>query len=147
MWPFVAEWDMPKVSEGDSLDAEPGLIRLRCKYRFEDKFGEPSDGWLDYVEAKCNEILGNFSKLEAEALSRAFWAQKRYRLNRVFDAIGYFYPDYPVMAQDSKKRKKKVTNRRSKVPKVHDGSTPQASEEISVISFLILGIIVMNLFY
>ena len=51
------------------------------------------------------------------------------------------------MAQDSKKRKKKVTIRRSKVPKVHDGSTPQASEEISVISFLILGIIVMNLFY
>jgi hypothetical protein len=38
MWPFAAEWDMPKVSEGDSLDAEPRLIRLRCKYRFEDEF-------------------------------------------------------------------------------------------------------------
>jgi hypothetical protein len=49
-------------------DAEPGLVRLRYKYKFEDEFGEPSDGWLDYVEAKCNEILGNYSKPEAEAL-------------------------------------------------------------------------------
>jgi hypothetical protein len=27
---------------------EPGLIRLRYKYKFQDEFGEPSDGWLDY---------------------------------------------------------------------------------------------------
>jgi hypothetical protein len=51
------------------------------------------------------------------------------------------------MDQDSKKWKKKVTIRRSKVPKVHVGSTPQASEEILVNKLLILGIIVMNLFY
>jgi hypothetical protein len=37
------------------------------------------------------------------------------------------------MVQVSKKRKKKVTTRRSKMPKVHAGSTPQASEEILVI--------------
>jgi hypothetical protein len=36
------------------------------------------------------------------------------------------------MAQDLKKRKKKVTTRRSKVPKIHVGSTPQTSEEIPV---------------
>ena len=59
-WPLAAEWDMLKMSEGDALDAEPGLVRLRYKYRFEDEFGEPSDG--------C----------------------------RVFDAIGFFYPDYPI---------------------------------------------------
>jgi hypothetical protein len=92
-------------------------------------FEEPNDGWLDYVEAKCNEILGNFSKFEVEALLWAFGAQKRHRPNRVFDATRFFYPDYPVMAQDSKKRKKKVTIRRSKVSKLHDGSNPQASEE------------------
>jgi hypothetical protein len=36
------------------------------------------------------------------------------------------------MVQDPKKRKKKVTTRQSKVPKVHVGSTPQALEEILV---------------
>jgi hypothetical protein len=36
------------------------------------------------------------------------------------------------MAQDSKKRKKKVTTRRNKVRKIHARSTPQASEEIPV---------------
>jgi hypothetical protein len=47
-------------------------------------------------------------------------------LNCVFDAIRFFYPD----VQDSKKRKKKVNTRLSKVPKVQAKSTPQASKEI-----------------
>jgi hypothetical protein len=67
-WPLAAEWDMLKMSQGDALDIEPGLFRLHYKYIFEDEFGEPSDGWLDYVEARCNEILGNYSKSKAEAL-------------------------------------------------------------------------------
>jgi hypothetical protein len=145
---LAAEWDMPKVSEGDASDVEPGLIRLRCKYKFEDEFGEPIDGWLDFVEAKCIEILDNFSKSEAEALQQSFRARKRCGLNHVFEAIGFFYPDYPVMDQDSKKRKKKVTTRHSKVPNIHAGSSPQTLEEIPVNKlFFILGIIVMDLFY
>jgi hypothetical protein len=68
---------MPKIFEKDASDAKPRLVRLRYKYKYEDKFGEPSDGWLDYIEAKCNEILGNYSKHEVEALQRAFVAQKR----------------------------------------------------------------------
>jgi hypothetical protein len=135
MWLWTAKWDIPKVAEGDALDVEPELIRLRYKYRFEDEFEEPNDGWLDYVEAKCNEIIGNFSKSEVEALQQAFGAQKRHRLNRVFDAIEFFNHDYHVMAHDSKKRKKKVTIRRSKVPKIYAGSIPQASEEILLNKF------------
>jgi hypothetical protein len=131
-WPLAAEWNMPKVSEGDASDAQPGLNRLRYNYRFEDEFGEPIDGWLDYLEAKCNEIIGNFSKLEVEALQEDFGAQKRRRLNRIFDAIRFFYPDYHIMAQDSKKRAKKVTTRQSKFSKIHTGSIPQALEEIPV---------------
>jgi hypothetical protein len=34
---------------------EPRLIRLCYKYKFEAEFGEPSDGWLDYVEKKCKK--------------------------------------------------------------------------------------------
>jgi hypothetical protein len=44
---------------------------------FEEKFGEHCDKWLDSIEAKSNEILGNFSKPEAEALHGVFAAQKR----------------------------------------------------------------------
>jgi hypothetical protein len=57
-------------------------------------------------------------------------ARKRRRLNHVFDAIDLFYPDYPIMVQDSKNRKE--TTRRSKVLKVQVESTPRASEEILV---------------
>jgi hypothetical protein len=88
-WPLGAEWEMPKMSEKDALNMEPGLIRLHYKYKFKDGVGEPSDGWLDYVEVKCNEILGNYSKLEVKALQWAFVAWKRCQLNRVFDAIGF----------------------------------------------------------
>jgi hypothetical protein len=129
---LAAEWDMQKVSEADASDAEPRLIRIRYKYRFEDDFGEPSDGWLDYVEAKCNEILGNFSKSEAKSSQQAFEARKRRSINRVFDAIKFFYPNYPIIAQESKKRKKKVTIRRSKILKVHTRSTPHALEKIPI---------------
>jgi hypothetical protein len=108
------------------------LVRLRYKYRFEDEFGEPSNGWLDYVDARCNEILGNYNKHVAEALQLTFGARKRCRLNRVSDVISFFYPDYPIMIQDSKKKKKKITTRRSKVLKVQAESTPRASKEILV---------------
>jgi hypothetical protein len=67
-WPLATEWDMPKLFEGDASDAEPRLIRLLYKYRFGYEFKEPNYDWLDHVEAKCNEILGNFSKSEVEAL-------------------------------------------------------------------------------
>jgi hypothetical protein len=62
--------------EKDILDAEPGLVRLHYKYKFKEEFGEPCDEWLDFIEGKCNEILGNCSKPEAEALYRAFVARK-----------------------------------------------------------------------
>ena len=51
---------MPKKSEKDVSEAEPGLVRLRYKYKFEDEFGEPCDEWLDSIEAKCSlGILAN----------------------------------------------------------------------------------------
>jgi hypothetical protein len=92
-WPLAAKWEMTKMSEKDA--SKPGLIRLSYKYKFEDEFGQPSDGWLDYIEVKCNEILGNYSKPKAKALQQAFVARKTHRLNRVFGAIGFFYPDIP----------------------------------------------------
>jgi hypothetical protein len=50
-----------------------------------------------------------------------------------FDTIGFFYPNYPRVVQDTKKRKKKVTMKRSKIPKIKLRETPsQALEEIHV---------------
>jgi hypothetical protein len=50
-----------------------------------------------------------------------------------FDAIGFFYPDYPYAVQETKKRKKqilKVMIKRRKILKVKPETTSsQASEE------------------
>jgi hypothetical protein len=45
------------------------------------------------------------------------------------------YPDYTNMVHDSKKRKKrKVTTKQSKAPKIRSGATPsQASKEILLV--------------
>jgi hypothetical protein len=41
-----------------------------------------------------DELLGSYSKAEDNALSTAFGGRGKKRLNRVFDAIGFVYPDY-----------------------------------------------------
>jgi hypothetical protein len=49
-------------------------------------------------------LLGVYSKAEDTALSAAFGGRKKKRLNRVFDAVGFIYPDYryPVRGQKRK---------------------------------------------
>jgi hypothetical protein len=63
---------MPKETTADS--SEGGLVRLKYTFRFREKFDEPNDDWL-----KCVVAFGGRGKK---------------RLNRVFDAIGFVYPDY-----------------------------------------------------
>jgi hypothetical protein len=65
---------------------------------------ETDDDWLESVEATSDELLGAYSKTEDNALSAAFGSRKKKRLNRVFDAIGFMYPDYryPVRGQKRK---------------------------------------------
>jgi hypothetical protein len=49
-------------------------------------------------------LLGPYSKTEENALSAAFGSRKKKKLNRVFDAIGFMYPDYhyPLWGQKRK---------------------------------------------
>jgi hypothetical protein len=63
------------------------------------QFGEPDDDWLDAIEATSDELLGGYTKVENEAMYTAIGAQGKRRLNRVFDAIGFVYPDYRFPAQ------------------------------------------------
>jgi hypothetical protein len=73
---------------------EGGLIRLKYTFRFRDQFIEPDDDWLKCVDNTSDELLGAYSKSEDNVLSAAFESRKKKRLNRVFDAIGFMYPDY-----------------------------------------------------
>jgi hypothetical protein len=95
---------MPKDTTTDSSDG--GLVRLKYTFRFREKFDEPNDDWLKCIEATSDELLGAYSKAEDNALSAAFGGQGKKRLNRVFDAIGFVYPDYRYPLQGQEKKRK-----------------------------------------
>jgi hypothetical protein len=102
VWPLAGKWEMPKetVKKSD----EGGLIRLKYTFKYGDKFVEPNDDWLKSIETLSDELLGVYSKAENTALSAAFGGRKKKRLNRVFDAIGFVYPNYhyPVLGYKRK---------------------------------------------
>jgi hypothetical protein len=102
VWPLVEKWEMPK--ETISKPDEGGLVRLKYTFRYGDKFVEPDDDWLKCIEATSDELLGPYSKAEDIALSAAFGGRKKKRLNRVFDAIGFVYPDYRYPTQGQKRK-------------------------------------------
>jgi hypothetical protein len=102
IWPLIDSWEMPK--ETITNPSEGGLVRLKYTFRFGDQFIEPDDDWLKCVENTCDELLGAYSKSEDNALSAAFGSRKKKRLNRVFDAIGYVYPDYCYPPRGQKRK-------------------------------------------
>jgi hypothetical protein len=92
IWPLLADWEMPK--ESISNPHEGGLVRLKYTFRFRDQFFEPDDDWLKSVEATSDDLLGLYSRAEDNTLYAAFGNHQKKRLNRVFDAIRFMYPDY-----------------------------------------------------
>jgi hypothetical protein len=102
VWPLVEKWEMPKetIKETD----EGGLVKLKYTFQYGDKFVEPDDDWLKSIETVSDELLGVYSKAEDTALSAAFGGRKKKRLNRVFDAIGFVYPDYRYPARGQKRK-------------------------------------------
>jgi hypothetical protein len=80
------------------------LVRLKYTFRFGDQFIEPDDDWLKCVENTSDELLGAYSKSEDNTLSAAFGSRKKKRLNRVFDAIGFMYPDYRYPPRGQKRK-------------------------------------------
>jgi hypothetical protein len=95
---------MPKETITNS--SEGGLVRLKYTFRFGDKFDETNDEWLKCIEATSDELLGVYSTTEGNALFAAFGGRNKKRLNRVFDAIGFVYPDYcyPLRGQGVKRK-------------------------------------------
>lgn len=93
IWSLRAKSAMPDPKDDDSWKQEVrsgSLVRLKYTYKFRDEFG--------VVEAKCNEVLENFVEKEDEALTAASGARGKTRLNHVFDAIDFFYPNYPQLS-------------------------------------------------
>jgi hypothetical protein len=93
---------MPK--ETITKTGEGELVRLKYSFKYGDKFDEPNDDWLKCIEATSDELLGPYSKTEDNALSAAFGSQKKKRLNRVFDAIRFMYPDYRYPSKGQKRK-------------------------------------------
>jgi hypothetical protein len=108
VWPLVESWEMPKETIANSSEGD--LVRLKYTFRFGDKFDEPNDDWLKCIEATSDELLGAYSKTEDNALSAAFRGRGKKRLNRVFDAIGFVYPDYRYPLRGQGKKRKAATS-------------------------------------
>jgi hypothetical protein len=104
VWPLVDSWEMSKETTAES--SEGGLVRLKYTFRYREKFDEPNDDWLKCIEATSDELLGTYTRAQDDALSSAFGGQGKKRLNRVFDAIGFIYPDYyyPLRRQGKKRK-------------------------------------------
>jgi hypothetical protein len=102
--PLVESWEMPKETITNSSEGD--LVRLKYTFRFGNKFDEPNDDWLKCIEATSDELLGAYSKKEDNALFATFGGQNKKRLNRVFDAIGFVYPNYcyPLRGQGVKRK-------------------------------------------
>jgi hypothetical protein len=115
VWPLVESWDMPKETTVES--SEGGLVRLKYTFRFREKFDEPNADWLKCIEATSDELVGTYSKAEDDALSAASGGRGKKRLNRVFDAIGFVYPDYLYLLRRQGKKRKTVALSTTAMPK------------------------------
>ena len=96
VWPLVNDWVMPK--ETDVGSSQGGLVYLRYTFGYRSQFDEPNDDWLEAIEATSDELLGAYTKAEDEAMIIAFGARGKKRLNKVFDVIGFVYPDCCFLA-------------------------------------------------
>jgi hypothetical protein len=52
------------------------------------------------IETMCNGILGNYTNKEDQLMIAAFDTQKKRRLNRVMDTLGFEYPDYEKLDEE-----------------------------------------------
>jgi hypothetical protein len=104
VFPTLKEWSMPKL-KGEKKKNE--LVRLPYQFKFKKHFKEPSQEWLEMIEAMCNEILGNYTKKEDQLMMAAFGTRPKRRLNRVMDALKFEYPDYERLNKGAEGPKQK----------------------------------------
>jgi hypothetical protein len=106
---------MPKGAAAGS--SQGGLVYLKYTFRYRDQFDEPNDDWLNCVEATSDELLGAYTRAKDDAMSLALGGRVKRRLNRVFDVIGFVYPDYCYPSRKQGKKRKVVASAISATPK------------------------------
>jgi hypothetical protein len=62
-------------------------------------------------------LLGAYTRDEDDAMTLAFKGRNKKRLNRVFDVIGFVYPDYCYPLRKQGKKRKTAASAISAVPK------------------------------
>jgi hypothetical protein len=113
VWPLANGWERSKEAAAGS--SQNGLVYLKYTFRYRSQFDEPNDDWLDAIEATGDELLKAYSTAEDEAMTTAFGAWGKKRLNRVFDVIGFVYPDYYYPTRKQGKKRKVSTSTTSSV--------------------------------
>jgi hypothetical protein len=94
-------------AEARGRKEEGELVRLPYHYKFKKHFKKPCQEWLDTIEVMCIDILGNYSKKEDQLMTAAFGTRPKQRLNRVLDALNFYYPDYEQLGEDAEGPKRK----------------------------------------
>jgi hypothetical protein len=108
VWPLAYGWEMPKETATGS--SQNGLVYLMYTFRYMSQFDESNDDWLDAIDVTSNKLLGAYSRVEDEAMTTAFGARGKKRLTRVFDVIGFVYPDYCYPSRKQEKKRKAATS-------------------------------------
>jgi hypothetical protein len=97
-------WGMAKnKEEGKKYE----LVWPPYHFKFQKRFKEPCNEWLELIETMCNEILGNYTKKEDQLMTAAFGTCPKQRLNRVMDALEFEYPDYERLDERARGVKRK----------------------------------------
>jgi hypothetical protein len=115
VWSLVNDWEMSKEAAVGSIQG--GLVYLKYTFRYRDQFDEPNDDWLNCIEATSDELLGAYTRAEDDAMTLAFGGRGKTRLNRVFDVIGFVYPDYCYPSRKQEKKRKAATSAIATTPK------------------------------
>jgi hypothetical protein len=115
VWPLVRDWEMPKEAAAGS--SQGGLVYLKYTFRYRGEVDEPNDEWLNCIEVTSDELLGAYTRAEDDAMTLAFEGRGKKRLNRVFDVIGFIYPNYSYPSRKQRKKRKAATSAISAAPK------------------------------
>ena len=105
------------LKEDAAGSSKGGLVYLKYTFKYRSQFDEPNDDWLDAIEATSDELLGAYSRAEDDAMTAAFGGQGKKRLNRVFDVIGFVYPDYCYPSRKHGKKRRDAASAISNTPK------------------------------